>query len=140
MRPDWLYTKTVKKHFFHPQNFIKGKKPSWQFNGYGAVGSPACGDLMKFWIYVDPKTERIKKIGWQTFGCASAIASTSILSEMVSKNRGMKISKALKITPYDIIKKLGGLPSIKIHCSVLGDQALKKAIKNYLRSKNNSQK
>jgi len=130
----WLYSRKVKDHFFHPKNFVKGNKPNFKFNGCGTVGSPACGDVMKFWIYVDKKSQRIKKIGWQTFGCASAIASTSVLSEMVIKNGGIKISDALKITPQHIIKKLGWLPNIKIHCSVLGNQALKKAIKNYTTS------
>ncbi len=111
----WLYSKTVKEHFFHPKNFIRGKKPSWKYNGVGMIGSPACGDVMKFWLYINKKTKRIKKVGWQTFGCASAIASTSMLSVMLTEKEGINLTKALKITPQDILKRLGGLPSHKIH-------------------------
>ncbi|MDO8647215.1 MAG: iron-sulfur cluster assembly scaffold protein [Candidatus Diapherotrites archaeon] len=93
-----------------------------------------CGDKMDLWIKVDPKTERIKECKWKTFGCASAIASTSMLSTMVSEKGGMKIEKALKITPQDIMKRLGGLPARKVHCSVLGDKALRAAINDYYRN------
>lgn len=129
----WLYSKIVKEHFFHPRNFVVKGKPKFQYNGEGMVGSPACGDMMKFWIYVDPKTEKIKKCGWQTFGCASAIASTSVLSVMTTEKGGMAVDKALKLKPQDILKRLGGLPSRKIHCSVLGDKALRAAINDYFR-------
>lgn len=129
----WLYSKTVKDHFLRPRNFVAGGKPSFKFNGVGMVGSPACGDMMKIWIYVDPKTEKIKKCGWQTFGCASAIASTSVLSVMVTEKGGMKIDKVLQLNQMDILKRLGGLPNRKIHCSVLGDKALKAAINDYFR-------
>jgi NifU-like protein involved in Fe-S cluster formation len=88
-----------------------------------------CGDVMKLWIWIEK--DRIKKCKWQTFGCASAIASTSMLSVMVTEKGGMKISDAKKITAKDILKRLGGLPAIKIHCSVLGDQALRAAINDY---------
>jgi len=132
---NWLYSQKVKDHFFNPKNFLKNKKPDFKFDGYGQVGSPACGDVMKFWIKIDPKTEKITNVAWQTYGCASAIASTSILSQMIIKNGGLKIKDALKIKPQDIVKELDGLPQIKIHCSVLGDQALKKAVENYYQSK-----
>ncbi|MDP2860982.1 MAG: iron-sulfur cluster assembly scaffold protein [bacterium] len=131
---DWVYSDIVRDHFFRPKNLIHGRKPSWKFNGVGQVGSPACGDVMKIWIFVDSVSQKIKKCGWQTFGCASAIGSTSVLSVMVTENGGAKLEEALKIKPQDIIKRLGGLPAIKIHCSVLGDQALKKAIEDYKRS------
>lgn len=125
---NWLYTDIVKDHFFHPRNIqIDDPKPG-DFNGKGTVGSPVCGDMMTVWIKVDPKTEKIKKCTWKTFGCASAIASTSIMSVMV---KDMKIAQAMKLTPKDILKKLGGLPPRKVHCSVLGDQALRAAIENY---------
>lgn len=129
----WLYSDTVKEHFFNPKNIVCGREPEWEFNGVGEMGSAACGDVMRMWIYVEPKTRKIKKCGWQTFGCASAIASTSVLSEMVTEKGGMVLEKAIKITPQDIIARLGGLPAIKIHCSVLGDQALRKAIENFER-------
>jgi nitrogen fixation NifU-like protein/NifU-like protein len=128
----WLYTEKVKEHFFNPRNIFKSAYEAEEYektaDGIGQVGSPACGDVMKMYITVDPKSNTIKECKWQTFGCASAIASTSILSEMVI---GMKISEAKKITPNDIVKALGGLPSRKIHCSVLGDQALRAAIEDY---------
>lgn len=129
----WVYSDVVKDHFINPRNFISEEKPVWDYDGAGEVGSPACGDVMKIWIQV--KESKINKIGWKTFGCASAIASTSMLSEMVIENGGMALGKAKKITARDIVAKLGGLPKKKIHCSVLGDQALKRAIEDY--QKNN---
>lgn len=133
---NWLYNKTVKKHFFHPQGIL-GEKEIIQdqaASGLGQVGSPACGDMMKMWIWVDPKKDRIIKMRWQTFGCASAIASTSMLYEMLMRKKsGTTITEALKITPVEIMQKLGGLPKEKIHCSVLGDQVLQAAIFDYFR-------
>lgn len=127
-RESWLYTDKVKDHFFKPRNVqLEDPEPN-EFNGKGSVGSPVCGDMMTMWIKVNPKTDKIKKCTWRTFGCASAIASTSILSEMI---KGMPINQAMKITPKEIVKKLGGLPFRKIHCSVLGDQALRAAIRDY---------
>jgi NifU-like protein involved in Fe-S cluster formation/bacterioferritin-associated ferredoxin len=128
---NWVYSEEVKKHFFNPENFTT-KTPD-EYNGAGLVGSPACGDMMKIWINVDPKTEKIKDFKWQTFGCASAIASTSMLSVMVTEKGGRTIEEALKITPNDIIARLSGLPTRKIHCSVLGDKALEAAINDYFR-------
>ena len=130
---NWLYSKIVKEHFFHPRNFVVKGKPKFKYNGEGLVGSPACGDMMKFWIYVDPETEKIRKCGWQTFGCASAIASTSALSVMVTEKGGIAVGQALKLKPQDILKRLGGLPSRKVHCSVLGDKALRSAVNDYFR-------
>ena len=92
-----------------------------------------CGDMMNIWLKIDPKTERIIDCKWKTFGCGSAIASTSIMSVMVSENGGMTLDEALKLKPQDIIGRLHGLPNRKIHCSVLGDKALRKAINNYFR-------
>jgi len=131
---NWFYSDTVKEHFMNPKNIVmkdedvENIKP----NGVGEVGSPACGDVMKFWIHVDKKTKKITKCMWKTFGCASAIASTSMLSEMVTENGGMTIEEAKKLRPKDILERLGGLPAVKIHCSVLGDQALRAAIDDYL--------
>ncbi|MBU0461338.1 MAG: iron-sulfur cluster assembly scaffold protein [Nanoarchaeota archaeon] len=131
-KQEWFYTDTVKEHFFSPKNILKNDEEvrKYKADGVGQVGSPACGDVMKIWIKVDKKTDTISDCKWQTFGCASAIASTSMLSTMV---KGMKIDDALKITPKDITDKLGGLPAIKIHCSVLGDKALKAAVEDYFR-------
>jgi len=128
---NWFYSKTVKEHFLHPQNIATDDEQidEMQPNGMGEVGSPACGDVMKMWLKIEDG--RIKKCLWRTFGCASAIASTSMLSVMITEKGGMILEDALKIKPNDIIKRLGGLPKIKIHCSVLGDQALRAAIDNY---------
>lgn len=132
----WAYSKTVRDHFFNPRNLlwkIPGKKESSKFDAEGIVGSPACGDVMRVWFTIDPKTERIKEFKWRTFGCASAIAATSMLSVMVTERGGMKIDKALQIRPQDIMKRLGGLPDRKIHCSVLGDKALRSAVNNWFK-------
>ena len=131
---DWAYSDEVRKHFFEPQNFVT-ETPK-DFNGLGMVGSPACGYMMKVWIKVDPKKEVIENFSWQTFGCASAIASTSMLSVMVVENGGRTIDEALAITPKDIMDRLAGLPSRKVHCSVLGDKALEAAINDYFRRTN----
>jgi NifU-like protein involved in Fe-S cluster formation len=129
----WFYTGIVKKHFFNPRNILKTDKEAREYaktaDGVGQVGSPVCGDVMKVWIKV--KNNHIADLKWQTFGCASAIASTSMMSVMVKENGGMKIEDALKIKPQDIVKRLGGLPARKIHCSVLGHKALKAALNDY---------
>ena len=127
----WLYSQVVKEHFFHPKNLVTDASKMTGYDGLGMVGSPACGDMMKIWIKVDKKADRIKDMKWQTFGCASAIGATSMLSVMVTEKKGMIIDKALQIKPQDITKRLGGLPTRKIHCSVLGDKALRSAINNY---------
>lgn len=127
----WIYTDIVKEHFFHPKNLIMDVTKIKNYDGLGMVGSPACGDMMKIWIWVNKKTDRIKKMKWQTFGCGSAIAATSMLSVMVTEKGGMKIDKAITIKPQDITKRLGDLPTRKIHCSVLGDKALRSAVNNY---------
>jgi NifU-like protein involved in Fe-S cluster formation/bacterioferritin-associated ferredoxin len=130
----WFYTDIVKEHFFKPRNFLDSKKvEKYKADGLGMVGSPACGDMMKVWIKVNKSEDKIKEMKWQTFGCASALASTSMLSVMVSENGGMKVEDALKIKPQDIVKGLGDLPTRKFHCSVLGDKALRAAINDYFR-------
>ncbi|MBN1646270.1 iron-sulfur cluster assembly scaffold protein [Candidatus Woesearchaeota archaeon] len=132
---NWFYTDIVKKHFFHPKNLLLSKKNAkeWTADGIGMVGSPTCGDAMKVWIRVIQEEDKITDMKWQTFGCASAIASTSMLSVMITENGGMKIEDALKIRPQDINKRLGGLPQRKFHCSVLGDKALREAINDYFK-------
>ena len=131
----WFYTDAVKSHFFHPQNFLEDE--SAYADAYlGLVGSPACGDSMKIWLRVETDAdgvERIKDLKWKTFGCGSAIASTSMLSVMVTENGGMSIEQALSLRPQDILARLGGLPARKIHCSVLGDKALRAAINDFFR-------
>ncbi|HDH04079.1 MAG TPA: hypothetical protein ENH22_00980 [Candidatus Campbellbacteria bacterium] len=132
---EWLYSDKVKEHFLNPKNFLSGEPKEGEFDADGEAGNFACGDIMKVWIKVDPKMERVKDFKWRTWGCASAIAATSMFSEMVLENGGMTIGDALKITPQDIIARLNGLPPRKVHCSVLADQAFKDAVKNYRKNK-----
>ena len=126
----WLYSEKVKGHFLNPRNIFKTDEEEKMFekevDGIGQVGSPACGDVMR--MYIKVKDSKITACRWKTFGCASAIASTSVLSEMVV---GKTLEEAKMIKPKDIVEALGGLPTRKIHCSVLGDQALVKAIEDY---------
>jgi len=130
----WLYSDIVKDHFFNPRNFLPyDQVDTYIADASGRVGSPACGDEMVIWLKINPETEKITDCKWQTFGCGSAIASTSVLSEMLIENGGMKLDDALKIKPQDIMERLGGLPARKIHCSVLGDKALRVAINNWFR-------
>lgn len=131
----WFYTDIVKDHFMRPRNILLDDSQIKQMNGMGEVGSPACGDIIQLWIKVDEKSGKITDTKWKTFGCASAISSTSMLSIMLTENGGMHIDEAEKLTAKDILERLHGLPPKKIHCSVLGDQALKIAIKNYRESK-----
>lgn len=129
----WYYTDEVKDHFYSPRNLHKKSDAPIEFDGVGMVGSPACGDYMKMWVKVDKESDKIVDCKWQTFGCASAIGSTSMLSVMVTENGGMKIDEALQIKPQDIMARLGGLPARKVHCSVLGDKALRSALNDYFR-------
>ena len=129
----WYYSDIVKEHFFHPKNLLLDEPREGEFDATGMVGSPACGDMMRMWIKVDAATERIKDLKWKTFGCASAIAATSMFSVMLTENGGMAVSDALKIRPQDVMKRLGGLPNRKIHCSVLADKAFQKTANNYFR-------
>ena len=126
---DWLYSDIVKDHFFKPRNLLLNDA-DYEADGIGIVGSPACGDMMAVWIKVG-KDNRISECKWRTFGCASAIASTSMMSVIVTENGGMLILKGKRLTPEYIIERLGGLPDRKYHCSVLGHMALREAIKDY---------
>lgn len=125
---DWIYSEKVKEHFMNPRNFLFGDESKFGADATGIVGNPICGDQMKMYIKVDSKTDKIKDIRWKTYGCASAIASTSALSELA---KGKTLDEALKITAKDIDDYLGNLPKHKFHCSVLGHEALAEAIKNY---------
>lgn len=127
----WYYSDLVKEHFFHPRNFLKKDPKPGEFDAEGEVGNFKCGDIMRMWIKVEPKSEKIKDLKWRTFGCGPAIASTSAFSEMVLAKGGLTIKEAFKIKPGEVVKKLGGVPSRKIHCSVMADLAFKKAVSNY---------
>ena len=124
---DWLYSDVVKDHFMHPKNVLEDDEATWPCDGRGMVGNIKCGDQMLILLRI--KDGIITECRWKTYGCASAIASTSILSEAIL---GMKIEDAYILKPEDIVSKLGGLPANKIHCSVLGDKALRSAIDDYL--------
>jgi len=133
----WFYTDTVKDHFFNPKNFLDDETP-YKDAYMGMVGSPACGDAMKVWLRINDN--KITDFKWKTFGCASAIASTSMLSVMVTENGGMEVEQALKLRPQDIMGRLGGLPARKVHCSVLGDKALRSAVNDYYRKNGQTDK
>lgn len=127
---EWLYSDLVKDHFFNPRNLLVDDK-DYEADGIGVVGSPTCGDMMAVWIKVDPETKRINECKWRTFGCASAIASTSMMSVMATENDGMDLKRAKRLTPEAIIERLEGLPDLKYHCSVLSHQALREAVIDY---------
>ncbi|MEX2013912.1 MAG: iron-sulfur cluster assembly scaffold protein [Parcubacteria group bacterium] len=127
---DWLYSEVVRDHFFNPRNLLIDDA-AYEADGIGIVGSPACGDMMVVWVKIDSKTEHIVECKWRTFGCASAIASTSMMSVMATEDGGLTLRQAKRMTPEAIIERLGGLPDRKYHCSVLGHQALREAVKDY---------
>ena len=127
---DWVYSDIVKEHFLNPRNFLMGDESKFDYDAVGLVGNPICGDQMKMFIKV--KDNKITDIRWKTYGCASAIASTSALSEIA---KGKTLDEALKISAKDIDDYLGNLPKHKFHCSILGHDALKDAINNYGRKK-----
>lgn len=122
---EWLYSDIVKEHFLKPKN-IWDDEEDFKEDGKGLIGNIKCGDQMLMAIQV--RDGKIADCRWKTYGCASAIASVSILSEMV---KGKTLEEAYKITPKEIVSYLGGLPDHKIHCSVLGDKALRAAIDDY---------
>lgn len=132
-KTSWFYSDEVREHFFHPQNFLDHDPAAGEFDAMGKVGSPACGDELKVWLKVDPETEKILTFKWKTFGCGSAIASTSMASVMVTENGGMTLDEARTLKPQAIMERLGGLPQRKFHCSVLCDKALQDAINDYYR-------
>ncbi len=122
----WVYSDIVKDHFLSPRNFLMGDETKYPHDAEGTVGNPVCGDQMKMFLQIED--DKIKDVKWKTYGCASAIASTSALSELA---KGKTLDDALKIGPAEIAEFLGGLPAHKFHCSVLGHEALAAAIENY---------
>ena len=125
----WLYSDVVKDHFVNPRNVFEPEE-KFEADAEGMVGNVKCGDQMMFLLKISDDV--ITDVRWKTYGCASAIASTSMLSEVI---KGLPIREAYSIKPADIARRLGGLPENKIHCSVLGDKALRAAIDMYLEKK-----
>jgi len=119
-----MYTEKVIEHYTNPRNVgeIEGA------NGIGEVGNPTCGDIMK--IYLKIENNVIVDIKFKTFGCGAAIATSSISTEMV---KGKTIEEALKLTNKDVVEALDGLPPVKVHCSLLAEEAIKTAIADYYR-------
>lgn len=118
------YSEKVLEHFRHPRNVGKIKNP----DGKAVEGSPACGDMVAVYIKVDPKTRRIADVKFESYGCASNIATGSIITELA---KGKTIDEAKKVTWKQASEALGGLPPIKVHCSVLAVEGLRSAIQNY---------
>ena len=124
--PRWnqmQYTEKVMQHFMNPQNVGVIENP----DGYGKVGNPSCGDIMEIFIKVDNNV--ITDVKFRTFGCASAIASSSISTDMII---GKTVEEALQVTNKAVVDALGGLPAVKMHCSVLAEEAIKMAIEDYI--------
>lgn len=117
-----LYNETVMDHFHNPRNVGVIEDA----DGVGEVGNPKCGDIMK--IYLKIENDVITDIKFETFGCGSAIASSSIATEMV---KGRTVEQALQLTNKEVVDALGGLPAYKLHCSVLAEQAIQAAVKDY---------
>ncbi|MEJ2267758.1 MAG: iron-sulfur cluster assembly scaffold protein [Nanoarchaeota archaeon] len=120
------YSKKVKENFLHPKNMGEIKNP----DGVGKVGNPVCGDVMQVQIKVE--NDKIVDIKFKTFGCAAAIATSSMTTQIA---KGKSLEEAKKITRDNVAEKLGGLPSVKMHCSNLASDALKRAIEDYERKK-----
>ena len=122
-----LYTDTVMDHFTHPRNV--GEIPD--ASGVGEVGNAKCGDMMK--MYLKIKDDRIEDAKFETFGCGSAIASSSMATELI---KGKTVDEALAVTNKRVVDALGGLPAYKLHCSVLAEESIKAAVKDYYERNN----
>ncbi|WP_312699453.1 Fe-S cluster assembly scaffold protein NifU [Sedimentibacter sp.] len=117
-----MYTEVVMDHFRNPRNVGSMENA----DGVGQVGNPKCGDIMK--IYLKINDETIEDVKFETFGCGSAIASSSMATELI---KGKSINEAVELTNKAVVEALGGLPPVKIHCSVLAEQAVKSALFDY---------
>lgn len=122
-----MYSEKVMDHFLNPRNMGEIENAS----GIGEVGSPTCGDIMK--VYLDIENGIIKDVKFKTFGCGSAIASSSMATEMI---KGKSINEAMEVTNKAVAEALDGLPPVKMHCSVLAEQAIKAALLDYAQKNN----
>ena len=123
-----LYTEKVMEHFMNPHNMGEIQNA----DAVGEAGNPVCGDVM--FLYLKVKNNRIEDIKFKTLGCAAAIATSSMVTDIA---KGKTLDEALKITNKQVAEELGGLPAVKMHCSVLAQQALKNAIENYRKKHKN---
>ncbi len=119
-----MYSEQVLEHFRNPRNMGEIEDP----DGVGDVGNPVCGDMMRITLKVDDKTETITDIKFKTFGCGAAIASSSVVTELV---KGKTLTEALEVSNRTVVEQLGCLPPVKVHCSVLAEQGIAAAIKDY---------
>ena len=119
-----LYSEKVMDHFQNPRNVGKMEDA----DGVGEVGNAKCGDIMRMYIKVNPEDQTISDVKFNTFGCGSAIATSSMATEMI---KGKKIDEALELSNRAVVEALDGLPPAKIHCSVLAEEAVKAAVKDY---------
>ena len=119
-----MYNQKVVDYFMNPRN--AGKLDD--ANAIGEVGNPTCGDVMKIYLKIDPGTEVIEDIRFETFGCAAAIATSSMVTELA---KGKTIAEALKINNKDVAEALGGLPPVKLHCSLLAQEGIQAAVADY---------
>jgi nitrogen fixation NifU-like protein len=119
-----MYSEKVMEHFRNPHNMGEIENPDAQ----GEVGNPVCGDMMKVTMKINPETKVIEDIKFKTFGCVSAIACSSVTTDILM---GKTIDDAKKLTKQDIVNELGELPAIKLHCSILSNEAIKKALDEY---------
>lgn len=123
-----MYTEKVLDHFSNPRNMgeVEGA------NGVGMVGNAKCGDIMRMYIQVDPETQVITDVKFNTFGCGSAIATSSMATELI---KGKSVEEALKLSNAAVVEALEGLPPQKIHCSVLAEEAVRAAVEDYEKRK-----
>ena len=119
-----MYTEHVMEHFYNPHNMGEIENA----DGIGEVGNPKCGDIMKMYIKVEGNI--ITDVKFKTFGCGAAVATSSIATEMI---KGASLDDALKLTNKAVVEALDGLPEVKLHCSVLAEQAIKSALSDYYR-------
>ncbi|MCE5216202.1 Fe-S cluster assembly scaffold protein NifU, partial [bacterium] len=121
-----MYSEKVMEHFQNPRNMGEIEDP----DGVGDVGNPKCGDMMRLTLKIDPGTQTITDIKFKTFGCGAAIATSSMITELV---KGKTLDEALRVSNKTVVEALGGLPPVKMHCSVLAEQGIAAAMIDYFK-------